>query len=332
MISLTLALTGDVMLGRLVAEAIKQYGPDYPLGDIKPLLKEADLTFLNLECVIAQTGRPWLPKVFHFRAPPQAIETLKDAGVDVLALANNHVLDFHQEALLEMLERLRKVKIAYTGAGENSRQAQTPAVLLKKGMKVALISVTDNEPDREAKVNKPGIFYCPLDPNSEHFNIIKSIIQKTKPEVDTLIVSAHVGPHMRVTPDREFREFAQAILYAGADIYWGSSNHVFQGIERAGRKVILYDTGDFVDDYMVDPQLRNDRSFLFLLELTKAGVGQVELIPTKIDKMQVNLAKGADASWTIERMKKLCQDLGTDSEVRKDRLIISAKSSLKSKI
>lgn len=320
--SLTLALTGDVMFGRLVAEAIERYGADYPLGDVTPLLRKADVAFFNLECVIAQGGTPWIPKVFHFRAPPEAMEILKRAGIDAVALANNHVLDFHEEALLEMLDRLKEAKIASTGAGKDDQEAQTPAIVSKKGLKVALVAVSDNEPDWEAKKDKPGIFHTPLDTQSVQFNKLKRLIQKTKAEANILVVSAHVGPHMRVSPEKVYRDFAHVILGAGADIYWGSSNHIFQGIERVGKKVILYDTGDFVDDYMVDPKLRNDRSFLFLLELTKAGVGQIELVPIRITNMQVNLAKGGDASWTIKRMRRLCQELGTEAAERDDRLII----------
>jgi len=90
--TLTIAFAGDVMLGRLVNEAIAVMGPAYPWGDTLPLLREADLRIVNLECVISEKGRPWskTPKAFHFRADPTAIETLKIAGIDAVALANNH--------------------------------------------------------------------------------------------------------------------------------------------------------------------------------------------------------------------------------------------------
>ena len=80
---ITLALMGDVMLGRKVAEALSyRMRPDEPWGDVMPLLNDADLRLANLECAITDKDRPWIrtPKVFHFRTPPSAVETLWIAG------------------------------------------------------------------------------------------------------------------------------------------------------------------------------------------------------------------------------------------------------------
>src|SRR3990172_6750665 len=129
--TLTIAFAGDVMLGRLVNEAIAVMGPAYPWGDPLPLLREADLRIVNLECVISEKGRPWskTPKAFHFRADPTAIETLKIAGIDAVALANNHTLDFDEEGLLDMVSLLDEAGIAHTGAGRNLEEARRPAVI-----------------------------------------------------------------------------------------------------------------------------------------------------------------------------------------------------------
>lgn len=103
-----------------------------------PLLIEADLTIVNLECVIASTSRPWSrwPKAFHFRADPLAIDALKRAGVDCVVLANNHVLDYEEPALLEMLELLERNGLAFAGAGRDLEEARRPAVLDARGVKV----------------------------------------------------------------------------------------------------------------------------------------------------------------------------------------------------
>lgn len=102
---LILAFKGDVMLGRLVNETIRHRGASYVWGDTLPLIKKADLRLINLECVIAKDGAPWdkTPKMFFFRADPHAIDVLKIAGENYVSLANNHTLDFGEEALLEML-------------------------------------------------------------------------------------------------------------------------------------------------------------------------------------------------------------------------------------
>ena len=81
---ITLALTGDVMLGRGVNETLRGAPPEEPWGDVLPLLHSADLRIINLECAITEHKRPWsrTPKVFHFRADPLAIEVLRAASVD----------------------------------------------------------------------------------------------------------------------------------------------------------------------------------------------------------------------------------------------------------
>ena len=108
MVDRTLALTGDVMLGRLANDALVRCGPAHPWGNTLPALCAADLAIVNLECVIARGGRPWTrwPKVFHFRADPVALTALRLAGIDGVTLANNHVLDYGEDALLEMLDRI----------------------------------------------------------------------------------------------------------------------------------------------------------------------------------------------------------------------------------
>jgi len=96
--------------------------------DMLPLLKRADLRLINLECVIAENGKPGerTPKVFFFRADPHAIDVLKIAGIDYVSLANNHSLDFGEDAMLEMLGRLDKAGIAHAGGGqEHGRSIQT---------------------------------------------------------------------------------------------------------------------------------------------------------------------------------------------------------------
>ena len=98
---ITLALTGDVMLGRQVNKALRITSPEQPWGDVLPLLLSADLRIVNLECAITDHNQPWArtPKVFHFRADPSAVEVLQAARVNGCSLANNHTLDFEQRGL-----------------------------------------------------------------------------------------------------------------------------------------------------------------------------------------------------------------------------------------
>jgi poly-gamma-glutamate capsule biosynthesis protein CapA/YwtB (metallophosphatase superfamily) len=114
---LALAFNGDVMLGRLVNEMIGHMGAYYVWGDTISFIKKADMLLINLERVIAKDGTQWdrTPKVFFFRADRHAIDVLKIAGVNCVSLTNNHTLDFGEEALLEMLNRLDKAGMPMPG-------------------------------------------------------------------------------------------------------------------------------------------------------------------------------------------------------------------------
>ena len=129
---------GDTMLGRIVKKYMLRHGSKYPLGPIAPLMRNADLTIVNLECAITSTVglSPGEPKAFYFGAPPQAVHTLKDAGVDMVNLANNHMLDFDVEGLRQTLHYLKKRGIEFTGAGENLNEASTPAIIERAGGQV----------------------------------------------------------------------------------------------------------------------------------------------------------------------------------------------------
>src|SRR5688572_17055806 len=115
--TLVLALAGDTMLGRGVAEALLESRRPAIAPEVLDLAAEADLFVLNLECCISERGVPWPDprKPFFFRAPPVAAEVLAEAGVDCVTLANNHALDYGTDALLDTLDHLSRVGIAYTG-------------------------------------------------------------------------------------------------------------------------------------------------------------------------------------------------------------------------
>lgn len=105
-----IALTGDVMLGRMVNSVLSLDKYTYVWCDIIQFMRQADLSLINLECVIASIGTEWTKtwKPFHFRAGLEAIEVLKKASIDYVSLANNHTLDYETEALMEMIDMLDK--------------------------------------------------------------------------------------------------------------------------------------------------------------------------------------------------------------------------------
>jgi poly-gamma-glutamate synthesis protein (capsule biosynthesis protein) len=112
-------------------------------------------------------------------------------------------------------------------------------------------------------------------------------------------------------PNEQQIQFAHQLIDLGVDIIHGHSAHVFQGVEIYKEKVILYDTGDFIDDYAVDPEFRNDRSFLFEFVIEGKKIKTLKLIPVIIQNMQVNFAINHDKRSAIARMQYLSSKFGT---------------------
>lgn len=308
----SILFTGDVMLGRLVGEALLRYGVAYPWGNVLPELHRADLRIVNLECVISDKGSPWSrwEKVFHFCANPLAIEALKLARIDCVVIANNHVLDYEEEAFLQMLELLEAAGIPYLGAGRNLEDARRPVILQAPGLQIGMVAFTDNEPGWKATATAPGTNYLPVAPES--VPVLREGLQEARSlGADLLVVSAHWGPNMRLWPTPRFREFAHAVIEAGADVFHGHSAHLFQGIEVYKGKPILYDCGEFVDDYAVDPELRNDWGLLYRLNIEPAKTSRLELIPLFIHGCQVNLARGSEQQAILERARRLSAEMNT---------------------
>ena len=311
---LSLILAGDTMLGRAVNATVHREGPAYPWGNILPLLQSADLAIVNLECVIATTGKPWSPewKAFHFRADPIAIDSLRQAGIDCVSIANNHVLDYGYKALAEMLKHLDDAAIHHAGAGLHHEDAKRPAILQSQGMHIAFIAATDNELRWVATADRPGTHWLPAIPDEQILQEIQDDIQSCrKAGADIVIFSMHAGPNMVEHPSPEMCEFARGVIDAGADIYFGHSSHVFQGIEIYHERPILHDVGDLVDDYAVDPHFRNDQGLLFRLQVGPSGVERIELIPMTIGHCQVNVAEGTERRAIGERIQKLSAAFGT---------------------
>ncbi len=324
--TITLALAGDVMLGRSVNETIRVRGFAYPWGDILPVMKLSDALLVNLECALTSRTREWTDgekKAFYFRAEPAAIRTLQVADIDFVSLANNHACDFGREGLLETVSVLDQADIAHAGAGRSLAEAERPAILEVAGRRVGVIACADYPAAWAAQPWQPGINYTKVSTHSQHFRKIEDEIQNARRLCDLVVFSIHWGPNMASRPTAAFKEFARAVVDAGADVFWGHSAHVVQGVEIRHGKPILYDSGDFVDDYAVDQDLRNDLSALFLVQFRGRHVDRIEPIPVKIDDMKVNMAHGRERQWFIDRFVNLCSEMGTNVDTDGDRLVIS---------
>ena len=324
---LTLALVGDVMLGRGVDAALKNMQPHEMWGDVLPHLLQADLRIANLECALTRHAQPWARswKRYHFRADPGAVRFLQAAHIDACSLANNHTLDFEARGLRDTLRTLDDAGIRHAGAGLDLTQAAAPALLEVSGAspcRVALLACTDNQPDFAAADQHPGTHYLDVSLEADTLIRVADAIARARAHgADWVVFSNHWGANFVERPAPDFRRFARHVIELGADIYYGHSAHLCQGIEIHQGRPILYDTGDFIDDYAVDPVLRNDHSCLFKLMLDQGRLRRIELIPVCLAVAQVTLAHGEDFEAIAARMEKLCAELGTPLERQAGRLV-----------
>lgn len=305
------------MLGRLVNDRLKDESFSYPWGDTLDIFNAADVRFCNLECAISNKGEPWMRKVFHFRSDAKNVAVLKEAGIDCVSLANNHALDYGYDALLEMMEILKTEKIHYAGAGINVEMAMRPAIFEVKGVKIGFLAITDNEDVWEATKDIPGIYYLPIELEGRRYAALIEIVKRTKACCDILIVSAHWGSNWGDRPEPGHIPFAHSLVESGADIIFGHSCHVCRGVEIYKNRPIIYGAGDFIDDYAVDLDERNDQSFIFEIETEGKTINGLKLYPTVIKHFQARHAKGEKGERIGQHMKLLCEEL--DTIVRWDR-------------
>jgi poly-gamma-glutamate capsule biosynthesis protein CapA/YwtB (metallophosphatase superfamily) len=312
-----IALAGDAMLGRRVGEALRERSPESLVApEVAEIAAEADLFLLNLECCISERGRPWPDpsKPFFFRAPPRATELLVHLGVRCVTLANNHALDFGEEALLDTFRHLSAAGIAWAGAGPDLERARAPAVLEACGERVGVVAFSDHPEEFAAAAARPGIAWADLRDGVPWW----ALQAVGALAADVAVVSPHWGPNMSDRPRPDVRYAARRLLGAGATVIAGHSAHVVQGVEER----VLYDLGDFLDDYRADPRLRNDLGLLFLLDVERGEPRRLQAVPLKLEFCFTRLADGADAAWIGRRFRGLSAELGTEVAERGGRLFV----------
>lgn len=311
----TLVFVGDVMLGRATNAVLTVMPPAYPWGDVLRVFAQAQWRACNLECAISDRGAPWIatPKALHFRSDAKNVAVLSAAGIDAVSLANNHALDYSEEALLDTLDILDAATIVHGGAGRDYAQATAPAVKTVGGGSIGLIAFTDSQPEWQAGGDDPGVFYVPIDPNDARAASLFEAVGRAKASVNLLVVSAHWGPNWGYRPPVGHVDFAHRLIDAGADVVFGHSAHVVRGVEFYRSRPIIYCAGDFIDDYAVNVWERNDESGIFLVEFEANAAAGLRFYPTVIADCQASLALGRRARRIAERFVDLCRSCGTSA-------------------
>lgn len=268
----TISIVGDMLMDGSVRAQINKNGIEYPWEMVKDYFQKDDITIGNLETSITTKGTPWADKQFNFRSEPRNLKAMKEAGIDIVALGNNHSLDYSHDGFLDTLNHLDKNEIKRVGGGKNKKEAMEGVIVEKNGIKIGVLSFTRVVPDVKwyATAKSPGIVGA-YDP---HIKEVLDRVVEMKKEADILILSIHWGVELSTTPRKQEIELARKLVDAGVDIVMGHHPHVLQGIEIYNGKPIFYSLGNFV--------------FGSKNELTSNTIiGQINLINKDIDHIRI---------------------------------------------
>jgi poly-gamma-glutamate synthesis protein (capsule biosynthesis protein) len=207
--------------------------------------------------------------------------------------------------------------VAAVGGGADTEAARAPLLADVGDLRLRLVSVTDHPPAYAASQSRPGVAFADLAGGSLPAWLAEAAAPG--PGADVVVVLPHWGPNMQAEPVPHVRRAAGELVAAGATVVAGHSAHVFQGV--AGR--VLYDLGDFLDDYAVDRRLRNDLGLLWLVTLDRDGPSRIEALPLQLDYRFTRAAAGDDAEWIAHRLTHACGRMGTDVRRERGRLVIT---------
>ncbi len=312
-----LVAVGDVMLDYLTSRRLRHYDPGYPFAAIAPLLKEGNLVFANLECPISDRGTP-VQKTYTFRAHSFAIEALVSSGINLVSLANNHILDYGTDALKDTLDILEEHEIAYAGAGREEAHAREAAEFEINGIKVVVLAYSAvfkfGYPAWKAGPEKPGtLYYC------EREQFIDDI-EKARRRADVVVVSLHFGDEYTHRINKEQRETGRLAVDSGADLVLGHHSHTPQGIEIYSGKPIVYSLGNFLF-YPFSETICNE-TYILQARITRNGVESLRLLPVLLGDSQPYPATGQEGARLRTLFTKLLDDLDTPWEIDGDAVVI----------
>lgn len=324
-VTTSIIATGDIMLGRGVEKALKaqKAGFSYSFLKVKEIFANGDIVFGNLEHPLTRREKSLNGNAkIVLKADPDVISGLTFAGFNLLSLANNHVMDYYGEGLMDTIEALDAAGILYAGAGKNLQEARKPAILEKNGVKVGFLAYSEmaymvyegNPPLKfAAEAGQAGV--APLTPR-----FIEEDIRALRPKADLIVISLHWGTEDSYEITEQQIQLAHKLCDQGADIILGHHPHRFQGIEIYNGKPIVYSLGNFIFDQVE----QNQESFVLQLDYEGTELAEMKAIPVKtVNHCQIVLQDGQEAEEMLQRQKRLSEELGTSCTIENTTLIYS---------
>lgn len=313
--TITLAAVGDIALSDQYNRSVTQYGPDHPFDKVRSFFQRHDLVCGNLEAPICSPGDTY-PDKCSLRADSEYAAGLAGSGIEVLSLANNHILDYREEGFFETVGALEHHGIRHFGAGRNLAEARQPAIFEIRGVRVGFLgycSVTIDSPFY-ASSEERGI--TPLE-----LELVREDIRTLRPEVHVLVLSVHWGIENWSYPSAKQVGLAHRMIELGADLILGHHPHVLQGVEQYKQGHIVYSLGNFLfseihwtwqtpDGHRIPSTVamnkRNRESMIISASLNEGGVVELRPVPCLISAngQPMILADRHGLSRRIERLSR----------------------------
>lgn len=271
--SIVLVALGDIMLTRSIGQFIDENGSNEFFKYVREPITNADIAFANLETTLTTRGKPISkndPNV-TFRSHPKNANILKELGIDIVSLANNHIFDYGAIGLQDTLDFLDCNSIKHVGAGLCEEDANQYSILDKNGIKVGFLAFHQllGPAVRAARKNKPGVAQLLL---GKACRKIKSLKKLT----DVVVTSIHWGMDYHQYPSPYDIELAHKLIESGSDLILGHHPHVLQGYEKYKNSHIFYSLGNFVFD---DPNPLTHYSVMLEIHIGHNGLESFEFIP-----------------------------------------------------
>lgn len=237
---LRLAAVGDINLGDVPGDAIAANGPRWPWESAGRALRAADIAFGNLESAVSERGTPF-PKQFNFRGTPAALAGLRrHSGIDVLNLANNHVGDYGQQAMLDTVRGVEGLGMKAVGAGGDLRRALAPQVIERLGLRVAFVGFSNIYPIEFAAAERsPGTAWATPE-------AVASAVAAARRRADLVVATFHWGIEKQTLESADQRALADVAVAAGAQLVIGAHPHTLQPVRRQRAALVAYSLGNFV--------------------------------------------------------------------------------------
>ena len=323
----TLVAAGDVMNDRAVHRQtmILGKGPDFPwlggmarivrrnccraglstvtarrtgsAGSVAALFTAADLALVNHEGP-APDRFTYHPSGLVFSFDPRLEVGLRNAGVDAVSLANNHIRNAGSVGVLETIRAVTAVGIVPVGAGENLEAARKPAWFTIEGVRVAILAYDAiNLAAAGATHSRAGA--APLD-----LRLCRTdITQARKDGAEIVIVVPHWGVEYTARPTARQRVQAAALIGAGADVVLGSHPHWAGALEAIGDGVVLYSLGNLIFDLPRSEE--TDEGLIVELTFVGGRLAQLDIHPTiELDRSQPNLLDpSGDGRIVLDRVR-----------------------------